>query len=98
MLANGISRYLSLNPPAPFIMRPEDVISSDPAVLGGIPVFRNTRVPVETLFDHLERGIPLDSFLEDFPTVDRASAVAVIDMAGAMVSSPLFKQFYAAAS
>ena len=61
-------------------MHPEEIITSDPAVLGSTPVFRDTRVPVETLFDHLERGISLDTFLEDYPTVDRAYAVAVMEL------------------
>jgi uncharacterized protein (DUF433 family) len=54
------------------------LITSDPDILGGTPVFAGTRVPVETLFDYLSDGDPLDLFLEDFPTVDRAQAIAVL--------------------
>lgn len=43
------------------------VINIDPEILGGTPVFRGTRVPIETLFDHLEDGVSPDEFLEDFP-------------------------------
>ena len=45
------------------------LIATDPDILGGQPVFAGTRVPIETLFDHLEAGVSLDEFLDDFPTV-----------------------------
>lgn len=48
---------------------PSKVIIKDPRVLGGEPVFRNTRVPFKALLDYLEGGQTLDEFLEDFPTV-----------------------------
>ena len=47
------------------------VITIDPDILGGTPVFTGTRVPIESLFDHLEDGVSLDAFLDDFPTVRR---------------------------
>jgi uncharacterized protein (DUF433 family) len=55
-----------------------DFIVTDPEILGGEPVFRGTRVPVVSLFEHLESDCPLDEFLENFPSVSRAAAVAVI--------------------
>ncbi len=55
-----------------------DHIIADPNILGGEPVFRGTRVPVATLFEHLESDCPLDEFLENFPSVSRNAAVAVI--------------------
>lgn len=55
-----------------------DCIVADPEILGGEPVFRGTRVPVASLFEHLESGCSLDEFLENFPTVTRAAAVAVL--------------------
>lgn len=55
----------------------QDCILSDPDILGGEPVFRGTRVPVATLFEHLESDCPLDEFLENFPSVSREAAVAV---------------------
>ena len=57
-------------------------IEKDPARMGGVPVFRGTRVPVKSLFDHLEAGDSLDIFLEDFPGVTREQAHAVIEIAG----------------
>jgi uncharacterized protein (DUF433 family) len=53
-------------------------IVADPDILGGEPVFRGTRVPVASLFEHLESDCPLDEFLENFPSVSRDAAVAVI--------------------
>ena len=54
---------------------------SDPEILGGTPVFLGTRVPVQTLFDYLECGHPLEDFLDDFPTVSQQQAVAILDQA-----------------
>ena len=50
-------------------------------VLGGTPVFRGTRVPVQALLEYLEAGDRLDDFLADFPTVTRDQAVAVLGLA-----------------
>ncbi|MES2645497.1 MAG: DUF433 domain-containing protein [Bacteroidota bacterium] len=68
-------------------MQPSDIINIDPEILGGQPVFKGTRVPVETLFDHLEAGISLNEFLEDFPTVERAQAVATLEIANKLMTS-----------
>jgi uncharacterized protein (DUF433 family) len=75
-----------------------DVINIDPKVLSGTPVFSGTRVPVETLFDHLESGISLDEFLDEFPTVTHAQAVRVLELARKVVSSVNFKKLYETAS
>ncbi len=48
-------------------------------ILGGTPVFAGTRVPVQTLLDYLAAGDRLDDFLDDFPTVTRAQAIAVLE-------------------
>lgn len=69
------------------MLRVKDYIYIDKEILSGNPVFKGTRVPVQTLFDHLEKGIPLDEFLDDFPTVTRDQAVAVIEMASKLLSS-----------
>ncbi len=50
----------------------------DPEIMHGTPVFEGTRVPVQTLFDYLEGGENLESFLEGFPTVSRDSAVQAL--------------------
>lgn len=57
------------------------VIHSDPGILGGTPVFVGTRVPVRNLVDYLEGGHSLQEFVDDFPTVSHAQAVAVLEEA-----------------
>ncbi|MEQ1604779.1 MAG: DUF433 domain-containing protein [Pyrinomonadaceae bacterium] len=57
------------------------VINIDPEILGGTPVFAGTRVPIESLFDHLEDGVSLDEFLDDFPTVERQHATTILNLA-----------------
>ncbi len=52
---------------------------SDPEILGGTPVFIGTRVPVQSLFDHLEGGESMAEFLEGFPSVSREQAIAVLE-------------------
>ncbi len=56
------------------------LINSDPEIMSGTPVFRGTRVPVQTLFDWIEDGESLDFFLENFPSVSREQAVAVLEL------------------
>lgn len=58
-----------------------DLIERDPEILGGTPVFRGTRVPIQTLFDYLEEGDSLDEFPDDFPTVSREQAMAMLESA-----------------
>jgi uncharacterized protein (DUF433 family) len=58
-----------------------NVIQTDPEILGGTPVFSGTRVPVRSLLDYLEAGDALDDFLQDFPSVSRDQAVAVLELA-----------------
>ena len=58
-----------------------EVVHSDPEILGGTPVFVGTRVPVKTLFDYLESGETLDEFLRQFPSVSRQQAIAALDLA-----------------
>jgi uncharacterized protein (DUF433 family) len=64
------------------------VIVSDPEILGGVPVFRGTRVPVDTLIDYLEAGDPLDEFLDNFPSVTRSAAVAALEEAKSLLINP----------
>ena len=60
-------------------MKCEGVIHSDPEILGGTMVFIGTRVPVQSLFDHLEAGDSFDDFLEGFPSVRREQVLAVLE-------------------
>lgn len=54
-------------------------ITIDPNIVSGTPVFRGTRVPVQTLFDYIADGSTLDEFLDNFPTVQRADALQVLE-------------------
>ena len=54
-------------------------VISDPAILGGTPVFIGTRVPVRIIFEHLEAGDSLEVFLVDFPSVSRELAIQVLE-------------------
>lgn len=64
-----------------------DVISVDPEVMSGTPVFRGTRVPAKHLLDYLAAGDSIDEFLDQFPTVKREQAVALIEVAEQLLLS-----------
>lgn len=66
----------------------ESVVVSDPEILGGTPCFRGTRVPVVTLIEYLEAGDTLDEFLDNFPSVTREAAIAALEEAKALLTSP----------
>lgn len=57
------------------------IISRDPEILGGMPVFAGTRVPVSILLEYLEGEYSLDEFLDDYPSVTREMAVALLQLA-----------------
>ena len=59
----------------------DEIIHRDPRIQGGAPVLAGTCVPVRNLFDYLETGETLDRYLLDFPVVDRAKAIAALEMA-----------------
>lgn len=59
----------------------QNVVHSDPEIMSGTPVFVGTRVPVYNLFDYLEAGDSLDTFLESFPSVTREQAIAALEIA-----------------
>ena len=58
------------------------IVHSNPEILGGVPVFVGTRVPVQTLLVYLEKGETIEEFLDNFPTVTREQAVAFLEEAG----------------
>ncbi len=61
-------------------------ITIDPDIVSGTPVFRGTRVPVQTLFDYIADGYTLDEFLDNFPSVKRDDALKVLESAGQFLS------------
>ena len=77
-------------------MQIRDLITIDNEILGGQTVFKGTRVPVESLFDHLEAGVSLDIFLEDFPTVTKEQAVALLDWANKLLNIKNIDRLYEA--
>jgi len=60
-------------------MNAGDLITIDPEILGGAPVFKGTRVPIKTLFEYLENNYSLEEFLECFPSVTRESARQLLE-------------------
>ena len=79
-------------------MEIKDIISIDPEILGGQPVFKGTRVPIETLFDHLEAGVSLDEFINDFPTVTKEQAIATLEVANKFLTSKNVAKLYETAA
>ena len=69
-------------------MQREEIIHSNPEVLGGTPVFTGTRVPIRSLFDHLEAGDSIDDFLEGFPSVRRDQVIALLEISQERVLEP----------
>lgn len=57
------------------------IVTRNPEIMGGTPVFTGTRVPIKTLTDYLEGGETLDTFLDHFPTVSREQAIAFLEAA-----------------
>lgn len=59
----------------------EKIINIDPEIMSGTPVFKGTRVPIKNLFDYLETGESLETFLEDFPSVKKEQAITLLETA-----------------
>ena len=70
-------------------MKCKGVIHADPEILDGTAVFVGTRVPVQSLFDHLEAGDSIDDFLEGFPSVRREQIIAVLEESRKGLLSPV---------
>ncbi len=62
-------------------------ISIDPEIMSGAPVFAGTRVPIQNLFHYIEGGEDLAEFLDDFPSVSKEAALAVLEMAKKTLTS-----------
>jgi uncharacterized protein (DUF433 family) len=63
------------------------IISQSPEIMGGTPVFRGTRVPIQTLLDYLKAGESIDDFLEGFPTVTRKQVITLLEEIGQEIVS-----------
>ncbi len=76
-------------------MKLQEIVLIDPETLGGTPVFVGSRVPIWSLFVHLEKGISLEEFLDDFPTVKREQAVGLLEIIEKIfLSEKLIRQLY----
>ncbi len=64
---------------------PGNVVTSDPDILGGTPVFAGTRVPVAVLFENLAGGLTLDEILDSWPSVKREQAIEVLRQAHLLI-------------
>lgn len=69
-------------------MNSNDLITIDPEILGGAPVFKGTRVPVKTLFEYLENDYSVEEFLECFPSVSRELVNKVLERSEQALLSP----------
>ncbi len=64
----------------------DKIISIKQDVMSGMPVFNGTRVPIKNLFDYLETGHTLETFLEEFPSVKKEQAIALLELAENVLS------------
>jgi uncharacterized protein (DUF433 family) len=80
---------LDLALPASYAVRmaspQSSIVSCDPEVMSGTPVFTGTRVPVQTLLDYIEGGDSIDEFLDGFPSVTRSQVVAFLEEGRALL-------------
>lgn len=72
----------------------KDIITIDPEIVSGTPVFSGTRVPIQSLFWHLEKGISIEEFLEDFSTVKREQVYALLELVGKSFTSEKVLKLY----
>lgn len=75
-------------------MKVQDTITTDKDILGGQLVFKGTRVPIESLFDHLEAGASVNEFLSDFPTVSKEQVIVLLNAVNKLFSSKNLDQLY----
>jgi len=68
-------------------MSDQPIVTTDHDILGGIPVFTGTRVPVQNLIDYLTTGETIDEFLDDFPAVSREQVIKFLETIGALAAS-----------
>lgn len=69
-------------------MNLNNIIISDSEILSGTPVFKGTRVPVKNLFDYLEAGDSVETFLADFDYIPKESVLAVLKFSEQFFSQP----------
>ncbi|PSF34581.1 hypothetical protein C7H19_18625 [Aphanothece hegewaldii CCALA 016] len=70
------------------------IINTSFEIMGGTPVFTNTKVPIQTLFDYLKAGETIDDFLDGFPTVTREQVIALLSEVGKQLIDTVFYTLY----
>ncbi|MFN5619931.1 MAG: DUF433 domain-containing protein [Flavobacteriales bacterium] len=80
------------------MLKVSDVISVSAEVMNNQAVFKGSRVTIETLFDYLESGETVETFLSEFPSVSREQAMAVIEIASKLLSSRNIIKLYETAA
>jgi len=75
-------------------MKITDIITINKEIQSGTPVFAGTRVPIQSLFWHLESGVTIDEFLEDFPSVSKKQVVELLELTGKMANTPQVIELY----
>ncbi len=84
----GSDLYVNAFRMVEFVMKSDDLITVDPDILGGTPVFRGTRVLVKTFFDYLENNYSLEEFLECFPSVTNEMARSILERSETALLTP----------
>ena len=88
-MSKGTEQTVSLLKAKTTIIMNGQLVTISPEIMGGTPVFSNTRVPVKNLFDYLKGGDSLEEFLADFPSVSREHALKVLSFAeGILTMNP----------
>ena len=85
----GSDLYVNAFRMVEFVMKSDDLITVDPDILGGTPVFRGTRVPVKTFFEYLENNYSLEEFLECFPSVTNEMARSILERSETALLTPV---------
>ena len=85
----GSDLYVNAFRMVEFVMKSDDLITVDPDILGGTPVFRGTRVPVKTFFAYLENNYSLEEFLECFPSVTNEMARSILERSETALLTPV---------
>ncbi len=75
-------------------MKISDIVTINQEIQSGTPVFKGTRVPIQSLFWHLESGVTIDEFLEDFPSVTKKQVIQLLELSNKMVNTPQIIQLY----
>jgi uncharacterized protein (DUF433 family) len=61
-------------------MNKQNLIEVNSKKMSGTPVFRDSRVPIQNLFDCIEEGETIDQFLDQFPTVTREQVNGILEL------------------